>query len=135
MTAPVGLNFRVLTPKLEMRRGAEIDYTIRWLGLPLRRKTLIAACDPPRQFVDRQARGPFLLWRHTHTSRETAAGTEVRDQVDYPLPLRLLGRVAHALAVKRQLLGIFRCRQHRIAAILAVPCIVCGEPAAGPLIA
>jgi ligand-binding SRPBCC domain-containing protein len=85
--------------------------------------------------VDEQARGPFSRWRHTHTFLETSEGTEVRDQVDYRLPLRFLGQVAHAMVVKRQLLGIFRYRQHRVAAMLAVPGIVYAEPAAGPLIA
>jgi len=125
---PDWLNFRVLTPDLTMRPGAEIDYSIKWLGLPLRWKTLITAYDPPHGFVDQQARGPYLLWRHTHTFHRTAAGTEIRDQVDYRLPLGILGRAAHAIVVKRQLLGIFRFRQRAIAAMLAVPGVVYTEP-------
>ena len=72
---PPWLNFRVVTPEpVVMRKGAEIDYVIRWLGLPIRWKTLITAYDPPHGFVDEQARGPYTLWRHQHTLTETERG-------------------------------------------------------------
>jgi len=109
---PPWLNFRIRTPEpLIMRLGAEFDYTIRWLGLPLRWKTLITAYEPPHRFVDEQARGPYRLWRHTHTFLETHEGTRVVDHVDYALPLGPLGKLAHWLAVRRQLEEIFAYRR------------------------
>lgn len=116
---PPWLNFRVLDGRLEMRRGLEINYTIRWLGLPIRWRTLITAYDPPAMFIDLQARGPYRLWHHRHMFLETPdGGTLVRDEVTYVLPLGVLGRLAHALVVKRQLLGIFRYRQAALARML-----------------
>ena len=94
-------------PRISMRRGAQIDYTIRWLGLPVNWSTLITDYDPPRLFVDQQIRGPYKVWRHRHEFRETAAGTIISDRVDYRLPLGFLGDLAHALVVRRQLIGIF----------------------------
>lgn len=50
-----------------MRKGAEIEYTIRWLGVPIHWKTLIEEYDPPCLFIDRRETGPYTLWRHRHT--------------------------------------------------------------------
>jgi ligand-binding SRPBCC domain-containing protein len=116
---PKWLNFRILDPdRLVMRAGAEIDYIIRWMGVPLKWKTNITEYQPPLRFVDEQARGPYSLWHHEHTFEETPEGVVIRDQVDYRLPLGVLGRMAHAALVKRQLLEIFRFRQSTIERIL-----------------
>jgi hypothetical protein len=109
-----------------MQAGAEIDYVIRWQGLPMKWKTVIAEYDPPHRFVDEQARGPYALWHHEHTFVETPEGVVIGDCVDCALPLGFLGRVAHALIVKRQLMAIFKYRQTAISQILGVPGVVCG---------
>src|SRR5438270_507189 len=88
---PPWLNFRIVNPDhIQMRKGAEIDYVIRWMGLPIRWKTVIQEYDPPRKFVDEQSRGPYSLWRHTHIFEETKAGVVIRDRVDYRLPFGIL---------------------------------------------
>ena len=115
---PPELGFRVLTPNLEMRNGAEIDYTIRWLGLPMRWKTLITGYDPPLGFTDEQAKGPYSIWRHRHSFEAVDGGTRVIDDVEYVLPLGVLGRVAHAVMVGRQLRGIFEYRQRALMEVI-----------------
>jgi ligand-binding SRPBCC domain-containing protein len=116
---PPWLSFEILAAqRITMGRGAQIDYTIRWIGLPLKWKTLITDYEPPSLFVDQQIRGPYRLWRHRHEFRETAAGTVISDSVEYRLPFGLLGDLAHALVVRRQLIGIFRFRQRAIADLL-----------------
>lgn len=134
---PPWLKFRVLHGPLEMRKGLEIDYTIRWLGFPVRWRTLITEYDPPTRFVDLQARGPYVLWHHLHRFAPAPDGeTIVSDQVTYAMPLGPLGRLAHACMVKRQLLGIFRFRQEALARMLggataiAAPEITAGSPIA-----
>ncbi|MES1262465.1 MAG: SRPBCC family protein, partial [Acidobacteriota bacterium] len=93
---PPWLNFRILHPEaIRMRPGEEIDYEIRWMGVAMKWKTIIREYDPPRRFVDEQAKGPYAFWRHEHTFLETAAGVVIRDQVDYRLPWGLPGRIAH----------------------------------------
>jgi ligand-binding SRPBCC domain-containing protein len=127
---PPWLNFRIVDPdSVHMRKGAEINYIIRWQGLPMKWKTLITEYDPPLRFVDEQKRGPYSLWHHEHTFEETADGVVIRDSVTYRLPLGVLGRIAHGLMVKRQLLEIFRFRQAAIAEILKVPGITFDDPA------
>src|SRR5580693_5864922 len=62
---PPWLRFCITTPEqVVMRRGAEIEYRIRWLGLPVKWKTLVTEYDAPRMFKDEQARGPYRFWRH-----------------------------------------------------------------------
>lgn len=113
---PPWLNFRVTSAeRVEMRKGARIDYLIRWLGLPIRWQSSITEYEPPHEFVDEQKRGPYVLWRHHHTFEETPEGTKVADRVDYALPFGPLGQLMHRLLVRRQLLGIFGFRQRELA--------------------
>lgn len=100
--------------RLVMRAGLEIDYTIRWLGLPVAWKTVIREYEPPFRFVDEQAKGPYRYWRHTHTFEERPAGTLVLDHVAYELPFGGLGRLAHRLVVHKQLWGIFLYRRQAL---------------------
>ncbi len=130
---PPWLNFKILNPEqVVMRKGELIDYVIRWMGVPLKWRTRIADYAPPTMFIDEQIRGPYSLWHHTHTFEETASGVRILDQVDYRLPLGLLGTIAHAVMVKSQLLQIFRYRQAVIAKILDKDAAI-GEVAVSPL--
>ncbi len=115
---PPWLNFTNRSPNVEMRKGAEIRYVIRWLGLPMNWRTLIAEYEPPFHFVDIQLKGPYRLWEHRHEFRPSDEGTIVTDTVRYALPFGPLGRIAHAALVRRQLNGIFRFRRQVLAGIL-----------------
>jgi hypothetical protein len=116
---PASLNFRVTSKEnIEMRKGAEIEYTIRWLGLPIHWKTLILEYKPPSLFVDEQVKGPYSLWRHTHTFRQTENGVLVGDRVEYALPFGPLGQLTHAIVVRRQVEEIFRFRQQELGKML-----------------
>ena len=109
---PPWLKFRVTsTAGAQLRKGAEFEYEIRWLGIPLTWKTVIAEYEPPFYFVDEQAAGPYLFWRHEHTFHPSEDGTIVQDRVEYALPLGIFGRIAHGLLVRRQLREIFDYRQ------------------------
>jgi ligand-binding SRPBCC domain-containing protein len=108
---PPALGFRITTPgRVEMHPGAEIAYVIRLAGIPVRWKTAIVEYDPPRSFADEQASGPYRFWRHTHTFEAVPEGTRVGDRVEYALPFGVIGRVAHALWVRRQVRHIFEYR-------------------------
>jgi ligand-binding SRPBCC domain-containing protein len=113
---PAFLGFRILTPlPIVMREGTVIDYRLRVRGLPLRWRTVIERYEPMREFVDVQVRGPYRVWRHTHEFREVRGGTEVRDLVEYSLPLGVVGQVVHEVVVRRDLDRIFAYRQSVIA--------------------
>jgi hypothetical protein len=119
---PASLHFRILTPKpIAMRAGTLIDYQLTLLGVPFRWRTRIETFDPPgpdataASFSDIQLTGPYARWHHRHDFRAVAGGTEIRDVVDYALPLGPLGALAHALFVRRQLDAIFAYRRARCA--------------------
>jgi ligand-binding SRPBCC domain-containing protein len=118
LTPPL-LSFRMLTPApIAMHEGTLIDYRISVRGIPLRWRTRIDRYDPMRSFVDIQLRGPYRSWRHTHEFEERPEGTEVRDHIEYSLPLGPLGALAHAWFVRRDLETIFAYRREVIERLL-----------------
>jgi ligand-binding SRPBCC domain-containing protein len=98
-----------------MAPGTLIDYELRLYGVPLRWRTRIESFEPASGFSDVQLKGPYRRWLHRHEFRAAPGGTEMRDVVDYELPLGPLGRLAHALFVRRSLERIFHHRREAIA--------------------
>jgi ligand-binding SRPBCC domain-containing protein len=122
---PEWLRFTIVTPQpIAMAAGTVIEYRLHWHRIPLRWTSLIEVWEPPHRFLDVQLRGPYRLWRHTHTFEARAGGTVIRDEVRYRLPLGWLGVAMHRLSVRRDLEAIFEERTRRIRALL--------EPERGP---
>lgn len=117
LITPPWLGFEMLTEgEIEMRPGALIEYRLKVRGVPIRWKTRIESWEPPSRFVDVQLRGPYSLWEHTHSFEPAGDDAVViRDRVRYTLPLGPLGRLAHALVVKRDLERIFAYRRGAVA--------------------
>ncbi len=115
---PPFLRFRNVTPRpIAMHEGTLIDYRIQLFGVPLAWRTRIDVYEPRIRFVDTQIRGPYRLWRHTHTFDDVPGGTLMRDRVEYLLPLGPLGVAARAVFVRRTLDRIFDYRQQTIATL------------------
>jgi len=117
---PPWLHFRVVTQgDIAMHPGTLIEYRLRLHGLPLRWLTRIESWERGRRFTDVQTRGPYRLWRHTHSFEPLDEGTRMRDVVRYALPLGPLGQAARALVVRRDLDRIFDFRRDVVAARFA----------------
>jgi ligand-binding SRPBCC domain-containing protein len=117
---PESLHFTILTPlPIEMAPGARIEYRLRLFGVPFFWCTEIETFESMRRFTDIQAKGPYRRWHHTHEFREVAEGTEVIDRIEYEMPLGWLGRIAHALFVRRNLRKIFDYRRQAIERLLS----------------
>ncbi len=105
---PPFLRFRITTREpIAVETGTLIDYRLSLFGIPFRWRTLIEIFEPEERFVDRQLKGPYSLWRHTHTFEEVEGGTRMTDHVEYAVPLGPLGSVARAIFVTRMVEKIF----------------------------
>jgi hypothetical protein len=87
--------------------GALIEYRLRLHGVAVRWVSAIEEWQENRLFVDRQVRGPYRFWRHEHLFHPVRGGTQIRDRVDYSLPLGPLGELAGSAFVHRDLERIF----------------------------
>jgi len=115
---PPWLQFQVLTPlPIRMQRGTRLEYRLKLRGIPVRWQTEILDWEPPYRFVDRQNRGPYRIWLHTHTFVEKNDGTLVRDDVVYAVPGWLLEPVIHSLFVRPDLDRVFAYRRRKLEGI------------------
>ena len=116
---PPWLRFRILDPRPDkLAGGALLEYSLVLHRFPIRWTTEIDVWEPPRRFVDFQARGPYALWEHTHTFEPSGDGTLMRDRVRYSIPYGPLGALAHVAFVRRDLLRIFDYRRDATARVL-----------------
>ena len=117
---PQFLRFRILTPlPIKMEAGTVIEYRLALFGAPVYWRTVIESWDPEESFVDSQIKGPYALWRHTHSFEEKGPlQTLMRDLVEYGIPYGALGRIAHALFIERWLKKIFDYRAAMIARLM-----------------
>ena len=112
---PPFLGFEVVTPKpIEMTVGTLIEYRLKLHGVRLNWLTRIDEWEPGLSFVDRQLKGPYRLWHHTHVFEPDGEDTIMRDIARYALPLGPLGEVARRVVVRRDLDRIFDFRQGEI---------------------
>jgi ligand-binding SRPBCC domain-containing protein len=107
------VHFQFLKPPPDkVSPGTILEYRLRLFGLPVKWRTRIETVEPPTRFVDVQDKGPYALWRHTHSFREIDTHqTEIRDQVEFAMPLGPLGEIAYRLLVAGSLHQIFDFRE------------------------
>ena len=70
-------------------------------------------CDRPHRFRDRQLKGPFSSWVHTHQMTPEGESCMLNDHIDYVLPFGILGRVIARHWMHGQLDRAFQYR-HRV---------------------
>jgi len=108
LITPPAMKFKIFTPRpIEKRCGTVVDYSVRILGISVHWRMMITDYQPPYSFIDVQLKGPYTFWHHTHTFDECSNGTMIIDEVRYVLPFGIIGRLVHALFVKRQIHRIF----------------------------
>ena len=128
---PPWLRFRIHGESpAALSEGSRIEYRIRWAIFRLRWVTRITRWQPGRGFQDVQEKGPYKTWIHSHRFSRRGNASVVDDEVEYALPLGPLGRLAHALRVRRQLEEIFAYRRRAVEEIFGAP--RSGEPSAHP---
>lgn len=78
---------------LEIRWGAAGLYPVHWVAV-------IDAFEEDRFFTDRQVRGPFRFWRHTHLVEPHEGGTRHTDVVEFSTGFGPAGDLAAATAIR-----------------------------------
>lgn len=95
----------------KMYAGQIITYIIKpILGIPVKWMTEITHVKEGEYFIDEQRFGPYKLWHHRHSFKKTATGVEMHDEVNYVLPMGILGTIAHELFVRKRIEYIFEYR-------------------------
>ncbi len=116
---PPWLRFEMVGPEpAQMRPGTRLEYLLHVHGIPLRWISRIDAWEPGHRFVDRQLRGPYALWEHTHEVEPHRDGTLSRDRVRYALPFGPARRARPRLLVRRDLDRIFAYRREAVSRLL-----------------
>lgn len=115
---PQNMSFEIQTDvsRVKTYAGLLIQYKIRpFANIPFKWVTEITHCESQKFFVDEQRFGPYSFWHHQHHFKSVEGGVEMRDIVHYALPFGILGRLVHALFIKKQIEGIFEYRSTVIA--------------------
>jgi ligand-binding SRPBCC domain-containing protein len=63
----------------------------------------VVVLDAPRHLEDKQIRGPFKKWIHSHTFEAREGGMQLTDDVEYELPMGGLGSLVMGRTVAREL--------------------------------
>lgn len=110
MITPEHMKFKILymSGGQKAYAGQIIRYQINvlpWISVGW--TTEITQVNEPNYFIDEQRFGPFALWHHQHHFKEVPGGVEMTDEVNFAIPLGLLGQFAHWLFVGREVKRIF----------------------------
>lgn len=113
---PEYMGFKITSDNLQkMYAGQIISYKIGILpGIKSDWVTEITHVDELKYFVDEQRFGPYSMWHHEHTFRQTDEGVLMTDRVTYKIPFGFLGHIAQALFVGKQVKSIFNYRYHKL---------------------
>jgi len=104
----MGFSIQYISGENKTYAGQIIAYRIKILpGLSVNWVTEISHVIDQHYFVDEQRMGPYAFWHHQHHFNEIDGGTEITDEVNYAIPLGMLGRLAHWLFVGRKVNAIF----------------------------
>jgi ligand-binding SRPBCC domain-containing protein len=117
LLTPDDLQFEILTDVAgqKMYPGMIINYKVSpFAGIKFNWTTEISHCRTNEYFVDEQRFGPYAFWHHQHHFEEQSGKVLMTDIVHYALPLGFLGRIAHALFVRKKLQHIFDYRSKKV---------------------
>jgi ligand-binding SRPBCC domain-containing protein len=115
---PQWLHFQILTPPpICMKKGTLIDYKLRLHGIPIQWKTEIVEWNPPFRFVDRQRKGPYRKWIHTHLFEKDKGGTRMVDLIEYSLWPPIASSLLNRILVESDLKKIFAYRREKLAMV------------------
>ncbi len=119
---PPFLQFKVTGVSSEpLGEGTRLDYRLKLHGIPFHWQSTITDWLPGVRFSDRQTKGPYAFWHHTHEFFERNGGTVIRDRAVYRVPLKTLGDLFLHPFIRRDLEKIFSYRRKKIDEMFCKP--------------
>lgn len=100
---PKNMRFEIKTIGLgsTISKGTIIDYVVTpFFDIPLKWRTEITEVMTNRVFADKQIKGPYKFWLHTHTFTVSNGSILMEDKIEYELPFspltdKLIGSTIH----------------------------------------
>ena len=113
---PDYMGFKIINGTADkMYAGQIIQYMVTpVMGIPTKWVTEITHVDDGNYFVDEQRFGPYSLWHHKHFIKAIKNGVEMKDIIDYKIPLGIIGRIAQPIVVAPKLKEIFEYRKNAL---------------------
>ncbi len=96
--------------------GGQVTWSARHFGIRFRMASIVYDVDRPRLFRDRQIRGPFASFQHTHEFLPHPGGTLMRDEIVFRSPFGPFGRLVDRLVMRRHLIKVITERNDAISA-------------------
>lgn len=107
---------RVIERKGGINKGAIVALLMRAGPFPYKWIAEHTHFEENRLFVDKQVRGPFSGWTHTHCFEPDGPESSFfEDRIDYALPFYPFGKMIGGALVKSKLERIFRYRHTTVA--------------------
>lgn len=97
-----------------LNEGDEVTWSARHFGIRFRMSSIVFDVDRPHRFRDRQTKGPFASFLHTHEFLPVEEGTLMRDTLEFRSPFGPLGRLVDALVMRRHLISVISERNDAI---------------------
>lgn len=108
---PPWMNGRIVQPPTSLAVGTQVIIELTFGPLHQRVVAEHIAYEPGRMFKDRMLKGPFAKWEHTHLVEPLTDTTcTLIDDIEYELPLGLLGTLLGGGVARHQLQRLFEFR-------------------------
>ena len=118
--APPELHLELVDGPKELALGSRLTVRGRRWGVTQRMTSEITAFEDGVLIVEEQRQGPFRSWKQTQRFEATAeGGVRITDVIEYEPPGGVLGRLATAEVIGRELERAFAFRRDRLAERLA----------------
>jgi ligand-binding SRPBCC domain-containing protein len=118
--APPELHLRLEEGPTEMRLGSRLAVRGRRWGVTQRMASEITAFEDGVRIVEEQRQGPFRSWRHEQRFEASPdGGVRITDAIEYEPPGGVLGRLATAETIRRELERAFAYRRERLTEMFA----------------
>jgi ligand-binding SRPBCC domain-containing protein len=118
LVSPPELHLRLVEGPEELGLGSRLVVKGRRWGVPQRIASEVTAFEPNVAFTDEQREGPFRKFVHAHRFEAVPGGARMTDTIEYDPPGGLLGLVATAARIERDLRWIFAYRTARLGELL-----------------